>query len=120
MFASTAAHFDVVDMLISMGSRIDMQAGDGMTALMKACLYSTDKHIDIVARLLNKGASVNIKSNNGRTALYYAAEKDHMVLIQMLLSKGADVDIKNSVSLLVLLFFITFFKTFNHLNIIFF
>jgi len=73
---------------------IDLQDGNGETALMHAISYLTGSNI--IKILLDAGVNVNLKDSFGKTALMHALAFDTEInVIELLLDAGADVNIQN-------------------------
>jgi len=85
-----------VEKVLAEGADINQQDEKGYTALIWACMSSSDEKCRETAKLLiNKGADVNIKANNGSTALIEAAGNSQEVF-NLLLNKGADIKAKRN------------------------
>jgi ankyrin repeat protein len=67
-----AAHPDVVRALLSARADINLQAADGVTALMVAAVRNVPESVEL---LLKGGADTSIKDREGRTALDIAKQK---------------------------------------------
>ena len=61
MHASWKGHCKVVKLLLKKGARVDLQDGDGLSALMHA---SREGHCEVVQLLLKKGAQVDLRTIN--------------------------------------------------------
>lgn len=77
-----------VDVLVErgIGSILDVQDCDGMTALHAAARYNS---VPLVKRLVEAGADPNILDVNGRTCMHEAILAGNMKLGEWLLYKGA-------------------------------
>src|SRR4051812_12303106 len=64
---------------------IDLQDGDGRTALIEAARYGRG---EVARLLLEQHADPNLKDSDGRTALMEAAWRGHAGMAQALLEKG--------------------------------
>ena len=85
-----------VEKVLAEGANINQQDEKGYTALIWACMTSSDEKCREIAKLLiDKGADVNIKANNGSTALIEAAANSHEVF-KLLLEKGLDINTKRN------------------------
>ncbi|KAK4161625.1 putative ankyrin repeat domain-containing protein [Cladorrhinum sp. PSN259] len=67
-------------------SELDLQDGDGMTALY---LAANGGHIRVVKSLLNAGAKIDAKSKGNLTPIYGAASAGHARIVEILLEKNA-------------------------------
>ena len=57
-------------MLLEKGAQVDLQGGNGLSALMRA---SSRGHYEMVKLLLKKGARVDLQNSLGRSALMNAS-----------------------------------------------
>jgi ankyrin repeat protein len=73
-------------------SELDLQNGDGMTALY---LAANGGHTRVVKSLLKAGAKIDEKSKGNLTPLYGAASAGHARIVEILLEKDAAVDIRD-------------------------
>ena len=81
----------IMEFLISKGANINLQDGEGKTALHRA----TDKgKVEIVRMLFDKGADVNIRDYYGCTPLNFLAGRLDMEVFKMIIAKGVDVNAK--------------------------
>ena len=81
----------VVDM-VEAGMPVDIDDGDGRTALSRAADYN---RTDVVRYLLDNGANVNKQDGWGGTALQWASRSNSTDVMRMLLQHGARKDIKD-------------------------
>lgn len=91
--------FEIAELLLNIGCRIDDQCGEGWTALM----YASKNNIDAVKLLVNKGANVDLQNNSGTTALMYAIDTGKLEIVKFLVENGADVNIKDNRGITALL-----------------
>jgi len=85
-----------VEKILEEGADINQQDEQGYTALMWACMTSSDEQCRETAKLLiTKGADVKIKANNRSTALIEAAANSHEIF-NLLVAKGADIKAKRT------------------------
>ncbi|KAK3988897.1 putative ankyrin repeat domain-containing protein [Cladorrhinum sp. PSN332] len=73
-------------------SELDLQDGDGMTALY---LAANGGHTRVVKSLLKAGAKIDEKSKGNLSPLYGAASAGHARIVEILLSRNAKTDIRN-------------------------
>lgn len=73
---------------------LDLQDGDGNTALFLAC---SGGHIRVVKSLLKAGANINVKSKGSVTPLYGAASNGHARIVEILLDwkTGPDITLRS-------------------------
>ncbi len=95
---------NILNLLLDKGSKLDVQDGNGTTALMWAVQKYTVAKI-----LIERGANVNIQSKDGETALMRAVKGGFLRKIlfipvigayqesaKLLVSKGADVNLQDA------------------------
>ncbi|KJV76768.1 ankyrin repeat domain-containing protein [Orientia tsutsugamushi] len=82
----------IAQALLTYGAKVNLQDGDGNTALH----YATKSfhHLEITEILLNHGANVNAQNNLGDTALHRAARSGRLPTVVCLLKNGASVHLK--------------------------
>ena len=89
--AAICGHTDIVDLLISKGDDIDIDAcsemGAGRPPLALACATG---RIDVVNYLLEKKADIDAVSGDGYTALMVASTYGHLPCVKTLIQHGAD------------------------------
>lgn len=71
---------DIVELLVSHGSRINAQQRNGTTALMLACEHSA---LHTVILLVELGASLNLQQTSGETALMKVNNQRYMYITQL-------------------------------------
>jgi hypothetical protein len=86
IYAATKGHTDIIEMLLSIGAKIDSTSDNGTTALMMA---ARGDHLDAVKLLLKKGANPNIRNESGGTALSFALSQEHFQVAKLLQVSGA-------------------------------
>lgn len=80
---------ELVELLITKGAAVNLQSGDGSTALMYAARNGDMQAVNV---LLRNGASVNIADKEGETALMKAAASScNEETVRALLGVGADL-----------------------------
>lgn len=82
-----------VEKLLAHNPNINMQDGDGDTALHGAAQTG---NVEIMRLLLDKGANVNAKNKQGGTPLMWAAVYGNDEAAKLLLSRGADASLKDN------------------------
>ena len=86
----------ILKYLLSHKGDVDIQAGNGRTALMAAAQQSnTSQGYERAALLISKGAKLDMVNTKGETALMLAAGAGNEKLVQLLMDKGADTQKKN-------------------------
>ncbi|KAL3071451.1 hypothetical protein niasHS_016735 [Heterodera schachtii] len=89
-YAVMEEQFDVVQYLVSKGTRIDQINHKGRSPLIAACLFG---HLQIVKFLVeNGGADIEIVASDGLTAVRAAIIKNRFEILEYLLEKGARTD----------------------------
>lgn len=82
-----------VDLLLEIGSNINLPSWEEMTPLMFACSEGKTKGSKIAIRLISEGANVKyVRKSDEMTALKFAAKRATPDVLQMLIDYGADVD----------------------------
>ena len=89
LMASQYGHLDVVKLLISYHSNLELKDEHENTALIRA---SQNGHLDIIKELVNNGA--NIEDHQGEI-LAMAAYNGHKEIVEYFLKKGVNVDSKD-------------------------
>ena len=82
-----------VEKLLAHGADINMQDGDGDTALHGA---AETGNVEIMRMLLDKGANPNAKNKQGGTPLMWAAVFGNDDAAKLLLSRGAEASLKDN------------------------
>ncbi|KAK7489538.1 hypothetical protein BaRGS_00019172 [Batillaria attramentaria] len=84
---------DIIDILLSGGSLIDVQNYWGRSPLMEAVCYN---HRESVVRLINASCDLNRREfKTGDTALHIAIKRNYVCVVHMLLEAGTRHDIYN-------------------------
>ena len=91
--ASSQGKLEVIEQLLEGGTPVDMQDGDGVSALMHAC---ANGQTEAAKLLLERGAQVDLLDDEEMCALVTASLLGHAELVKLLLEKGAQVDLQNS------------------------
>lgn len=97
LMASQYGHSDVVKLLISYHSNLELRDEHEYTALIRA---SQNGHLDIIKELVNNGA--NIEDHQGEI-LAMAAGNGHKEVVEYFLKKGVNVDSKDLIGLTALM-----------------
>ena len=97
LMASQYGHSDVVKLLISYHSNLELKDEHENTALIRA---SQNGHLDIIKELVNNGA--NIEDHQGEI-LSMAAYNGHKEVVEYFLKKGVNVDSKDLIGLTALM-----------------
>ncbi|XP_064617661.1 M-phase phosphoprotein 8-like isoform X2 [Liolophura sinensis] len=87
MYAAQRGYDDIVELLVSHGSRINAQQRNGTTALMLACEHSA---LHTVILLVELGATLNLQQTSGETALMKAVKRGSPQIVTFLLERGAN------------------------------
>ena len=91
-------------------TNINLQNGEGSTALQLASYYGNMETVEI---LLNNGANINEKDNINQTALLLASYSGQTTIIELLLGKNADINSKTIKGFTVLHLGIIFYLLFQ-------
>jgi len=78
---------EIVEYLLSVGSKVDVPDENGETALLHACKADD---VECVELLINARADVNHRNNQLATPLLYACEKSSKVSVKLLLQARAN------------------------------
>jgi ankyrin repeat protein len=82
ILASEEGHLDIVNLLLEMNAKLDIQATEGgNTALICA---SAEGHLEIVKALLTKNANVDIQNQYGCTAVMLSSDPGHLEVVRAL------------------------------------
>jgi ankyrin repeat protein len=87
--ASQKGDLAQVKALIAAGAQVNIQDGNGITALHWAALKGS---LAIAQELINADSHLNMGDKLGETALKLAATKGHLAVVQALVTAGADID----------------------------
>ena len=90
--AASYGHVSKVVDMVEAGMPVDVNDGDGWTALFRA---ARNNQTDVVRYLLNNGANVNKQNRWGGTALHWASTMNCTHVMRILLKHGARKDIKD-------------------------
>lgn len=92
-YASRNGCAEIIDILLSAGSLIDVQNYWGRTPLMEAVCYN---HKDVVSRLIKAKCDLNRREfKTGDTALHIAIKRNYTDVVDLLLAAGSRHDIYN-------------------------
>ncbi len=86
-WAATKAEWDIFELLIGQGAKVDNVGWDGGTVLHRACHYD---HIEMIGLLIRRGVDLHRQNQWGRTALHVAARRGHVDVAALLLKYGLD------------------------------
>lgn len=91
-FAARRGEMHIVDLLCRHGANIDIQNGQGRTAVIEAAIGGEGKTIDA---LLKRGADADIADRDGHTALHHALRLSKFDIMRQLVIGGVKTDIAN-------------------------
>lgn len=78
---------EAVNLLIKLGSRVDMLTRDGNSLLHFAALSGSK---EILTDLINLKIDINHRNSTGTTALHYASAKDNLTVVELLVKNRAN------------------------------
>ena len=84
---------DALELLIEYGADLEMQDGDGETALMRACTtgaLTSGERVKFLECLISHGANVNHTNNKDETPLLHSILDDNLDVVSCLLRHGAN------------------------------
>lgn len=93
MIASSYGHYDIAKALIDNGALVNLRAGDGFNALMKAVRTG---NIEIAKLLIEHNSDINIKNKDGKNMIMIACEKGNEEMFNILIENNADINEKSS------------------------
>lgn len=91
-WACFAGRYNIVDMLLNRGARINATNMGDDTALHLAASHG---HVDCVNLLLKNNADVNALNEHGNTPLHYACFWGYSEIAELLISHGAQANVAN-------------------------
>ena len=92
IYATKEEKINCVQKLIELGANINIQGGDGRTALMHATKRKNE-HGKCLEALLEGGANPDITDHIGHTALTGAIAEDSLVSVDKLIKAGVNVNV---------------------------
>lgn len=92
-WACFAGRYNIVDMLLNRGARINATNMGDDTALHLAASHG---HVDCVNLLLKNNADVNALNEHGNTPLHYACFWGYADIAELLISHGAQANVANA------------------------
>jgi ankyrin repeat protein len=93
--AVVGGRMDALDLLVSYGADLEVQDGDGDTALMRACTTNAlpeETRLLMIERLIHHGAEVNHTNYVEETPLLACVKNARAVAMLVLLRSGAYLD----------------------------
>jgi hypothetical protein len=91
MIASLTGRLEIMSALLDAGATIDLQAPDGMTALLAATAFARQtRDIAGMELLVSRGADPNLANKEGNDPLMMSARHGLVEAVIMLLKAGAD------------------------------
>ncbi|XP_043466889.1 ankyrin-1-like [Leptopilina heterotoma] len=93
--AAARGHLQIVDLLIKIGARINVEDVKGRTPFYIALLQNK---VEVAEFLLENGARIDIPREGGRTTLHVAIKTQNIQIVERLLKPGAMVNVLDDVS----------------------
>ena len=90
-FAARSNRKEIVELLITVGADVNVEADNGLTPLHNAS--GADK--EVAELLIAEGPDVNAKDRTEWTPLHYAACRGNKEVVEPLIANGADVNAKD-------------------------
>ena len=94
MLAAGMGHAAVVEVLVSSGHAVNLEAHRKRTLDTAVLLVCRSEHASMVGRLLELGADTDARSRNGETVLMLAAARGHAAAVDMLVLSGRAGDLE--------------------------
>jgi hypothetical protein len=91
MAAARYGHIEAMEALMSAGAHMEVTDDEGATALMYACLGSSESAVQL---LVTRGANIHARDVHGYTPLFLGARD--VGIVRILLTAGADVNAVDS------------------------
>ena len=85
-------YVEVAELLLELGTNIDIRDTTGETLLLKALSWPQKNIVDIVKFLLGHGTDVNSRNKASRSSLHLAEYGGRLEVAQMLVEHKADVN----------------------------
>lgn len=89
IIACKHGYFDIVDFLLSKGTRVSSTDKNGASAMH---LVVKEGNHDSICRLVERGLGTNLRDGLGKTPLHYAAESGDLSTLVRLIQLGAEVN----------------------------
>jgi ankyrin repeat protein len=89
ILACKHGYFDLVDFLLSKGSKVSATDRNGASAMH---LVVKEGNHDSICRLVERGLGTNLRDILGKTPLHYAAEAGDLSTLVRLIQLGADIN----------------------------
>jgi len=81
--------FEIVEMLLNHGAKIESMSDKRHTSLYVAC---QNGHLPIVNLLIDKGADIETSDFDGWRPLHIACQLGHLPVVNLLINKGAEIE----------------------------
>ncbi|TDH64870.1 uncharacterized protein CCR75_000611 [Bremia lactucae] len=91
--AAENGHVDCIEILHSVGVKMDEQKPTGVSPLMVACSVG---NVEAARALMMFGASLDLEDVHGMTALMVAVRDGHLICVRLLIKKGARINLSRN------------------------